>query len=572
MFGMFKMEGPMRNRFYFTFLIIAGLLLGTTSSSAAPGATPLGTDFTYQGHLERDGSPYTGTCDFQFSLWDAESGGGQDDTIVTLNGLAVTDGQFTAILDFGPGAFNGDARWLELVVQCPEDSGLTTFPRQELTAAPYALYAATAPWSGLSGVPGGFSDDVDNDSTYLAGNGLMLSTNTFSIDSSYTQRRVGENCSVGSVIHSINEDGSVICHADLPGRDTFHIATLAPTVAFDISSTTGTDGLGLISYYDYFYLNEQLMVAHCNDIACTTAMTSIVDSDGSVGLYSSIIIGADGLGLISYYDIDNGNLKVAHCNNIECSSATAYILDETGDVGKFTSISIGVDGLGLISYQDVTNKNLKVAHCDDINCSSATISTADSSGTMNFYTAITIGGDGLGLISYMTSVLKVAYCADLLCSTATLNTVDSSGVGGYFTSITTGADGLGLISYNMMTGALKIAHCENADCSSATTYSLDSAVSLTEQDTSITIGTDGLGLISYYDNPKGDLKVAHCNDIACSSANIITVDSSGDVGRFTMINIGGDGLPRISFIDTTHNTLNVLHCSNTLCIPYFRIR
>ena len=36
------------------------------------------------------------------------------------------------------------------------------------------------------------------------------------------------------------------------------------------------------------------------------------------GCYTSITIGADGLGLISYFDSTNGDLKVAHCSNPFC--------------------------------------------------------------------------------------------------------------------------------------------------------------------------------------------------------------------------------------------------------------
>lgn len=61
-------------------------------------------------------------------------------------------------------------------------------------------------------------------------------------------------------------------------------------------------------------------MAHCNDTACTTAATATLDSLGDVGFYTSITIGADGLGLISYRDNTNGDLKVAHCASPLCAS------------------------------------------------------------------------------------------------------------------------------------------------------------------------------------------------------------------------------------------------------------
>ena len=97
------------------------------------------------------------------------------------------------------------------------------------------------------------------------------------------------------------------------------------------------------------------------------ALTTLAGS-GNVGQYTSVTIGADGLGLISYRDVTNGDLKVAHCSNRACTSATHTTLDSTGDVGQDTSVTIGADGLGLISYRDVTNGNLKVAHCSDPSC------------------------------------------------------------------------------------------------------------------------------------------------------------------------------------------------------------
>jgi hypothetical protein len=52
----------------------------------------------------------------------------------------VTNGLFTAQIDFGADAFQGDARWLQIGVKCAGDASYVTLsPRQPLAPAPYAL-------------------------------------------------------------------------------------------------------------------------------------------------------------------------------------------------------------------------------------------------------------------------------------------------------------------------------------------------------------------------------------------------------------------------------------------------
>jgi hypothetical protein len=103
---------------------------------------PLGTAFTYQGRLTQTAQPVNGTCDFQFSVFGAASGGAALGS-QNVNGVSVSDGLFTVLLDFGAGVFTGEARFLEIAVRCPSGAGgLTTLsPRQPLTPAPYALFA-----------------------------------------------------------------------------------------------------------------------------------------------------------------------------------------------------------------------------------------------------------------------------------------------------------------------------------------------------------------------------------------------------------------------------------------------
>jgi hypothetical protein len=79
-------------------------------------------------------------------------------------------------------------------------------------------------------------------------------------------------------------------------------------------------------------------------------------------------------------------------------------------------------------------------------------------------------------------------------------------------------------------------------------------------------------LISYYDFTDQDLKVAHCTDTACSTAVIVTLDSSGDTGRLTSVTIGADGLGIISYYKFTNGDLKVAHCASLGCLPNWRRR
>ena len=129
-------------------VLLVLLLVGGSAPVAA--ARPLSTAFTYQGQLLQSGLPTNGTCDFQFGLFDVDSGGTASGT-QTASPVNVTNGLFTVQLNdsgqLGANIFNGSDRWLEIAVRCPVGSGssyTTLAPRQQLTAAPYALYAPTA--------------------------------------------------------------------------------------------------------------------------------------------------------------------------------------------------------------------------------------------------------------------------------------------------------------------------------------------------------------------------------------------------------------------------------------------
>src|SRR5438105_15922055 len=108
--------------------------IGAATSSAQ---APPGNGFTYQGRLKGLGMSAISNVDFQFSLFDAAVGGSQIGSTLLSANVGIVEGLFTLSLDFGPGAFDNDGRWMEVSVRSPAGTGVftTLAPRQSLTPA-----------------------------------------------------------------------------------------------------------------------------------------------------------------------------------------------------------------------------------------------------------------------------------------------------------------------------------------------------------------------------------------------------------------------------------------------------
>jgi hypothetical protein len=137
------------------------------SAAAAPAL------ISFQGFLsDSNGDPVAdGSYPMQFGLYSASSGGAAL-WAESQASVAVSNGYFSVLLGSGTctagcpldtADFSSATRYLQSSVDT--GGGFVTFPRQQLTAVPYAMQsdvAAAAPWSGLTGVPAGFADGIDN--------------------------------------------------------------------------------------------------------------------------------------------------------------------------------------------------------------------------------------------------------------------------------------------------------------------------------------------------------------------------------------------------------------------------
>src|ERR1043166_4580851 len=110
-----------------------------------------GTAFTYQGSLNAGGTAANGVYDLRFAIYDNSVGNNLIAGPATNTAVAVSNGLFTVILDFGSGVFTGPARWVEIGVAATGTGVFTTLaPRQQITATPFAIQALAA-----SSVPAG---------------------------------------------------------------------------------------------------------------------------------------------------------------------------------------------------------------------------------------------------------------------------------------------------------------------------------------------------------------------------------------------------------------------------------
>ncbi len=142
---------------------------------------------TYQGVLKNGNAPVSGPTDLAFSLWTDPEQGERVGPVIAQPGVPVQGGLVSTSLNFGDVYF-GQEYWLEVVV-----NGVTLSPRQRLAPPPSALralHAATAnnastvPWSGITGIPPGFADGVDNQGHWSSTSGGIFFNGNVGINTS----------------------------------------------------------------------------------------------------------------------------------------------------------------------------------------------------------------------------------------------------------------------------------------------------------------------------------------------------------------------------------------------------
>ena len=210
------------------------------------------------------------------------------------------------------------------------------------------------------------------------------------------------------------------------------------------------------------------------------------------GLYSSIDL-YNNLPGIASYESDHGNVAYGHYDGTQW--LWEYV-DRSYDVGQYISMKIDPTGSPRMSYYDATNQNLNYARWE-IAGSRWITETLDYEGNVGKYTSLALSSDNRAYISYFddqNDELELAYQVPIF---------------GFWEYVTVDTGGV-----------------PNAKVGQYTSLSLDSANN---------------PHISYYDETNSALKYAYWPGPGLPAPGvpwvISTLDSAGDVGRFTSLKV-----------------------------------
>jgi hypothetical protein len=132
----------------FPAIVLALAWLAGAFSAAAQDTSA----FTYSGRLLDAGNPAHGLYDLEFTLHSSETNDAPvgNPSTVLRPAVSISNGLFTTAVDFGPDAFNGEPRWLEVRVGPSGAANLgprpreVLGPRQQVRSVPQATYTQRA--------------------------------------------------------------------------------------------------------------------------------------------------------------------------------------------------------------------------------------------------------------------------------------------------------------------------------------------------------------------------------------------------------------------------------------------
>jgi len=596
------------------------LMLAAANSDLC--AQSLGSAFTYQGQLKELSQPASGLYDLEVCLFDGPSNPIAISCAPDFDDVPVEAGLFAITLDFGSAPFVGQQRFLELRVKPGASGGGYTIlsPRQIVRPAPEALrsnVAAVAPWSGLTGMPSGFSDGTDDNSggtvTNIAtGAGLTGGPITGSgsiaiapggigaaqINAAQVQSRISGSCAPGMFVRLVNQDGTVVC--DPAGAGSITGVTAGTGLAGggtsgSVTVSIAAAGVGATE------INPAQVQSRVSGNCTVGQYVRAVNQDGTVTCVvdtnsgGSVTTIATGAGLTGGPITASGSIAVAQGGiNSTLIDPTQVQVRVAGTCSVGQSItSIGVDGgvqcAGISSTPRQSVHAVPIAPTQYVSTASDPVGNpviVTSSSSMNIFRCqnsacttlparstlavgasfpdVGVGSDGTIRVGFSSgSQVRFVKCSDLTCSSFS-NMQISSGAGGHEYLLTwrgMALNSAGLAAFvarDSTDQTLMFRRCLDVQCSSLGPQQvIAGAPGITP---SIAFRADGRPVIASAASTQ--VAITQCSDADCSS---FTVNTFSNNGYYSDIVVPTDDRPIVAALTSGSANLYLHRCDSPAC-------
>lgn len=260
------------------------------------------TAFTYQGRLSIDGAAASGVYDLRFTLFNAAVDGVAIAPAACLDNVQVTNGVFTAIIDFGKVFATNEARAIQIEVRadtgqgCADVTGFTTMDeRHVITPTPTATWAPQA--SGLTPMGGTGVNAVSVDSAGKVGIGTPAPTHTLHIASTAPTLSLQDTDSVSQQVGYISyrDSGNVerawigYGSAGDPDFTIFNTRTSGDIVL--LTAATGNVGIGTAVPAAKLEVRGDIRLGPVGQYFATSASENLRTIRGTVQAAGSVFAG-----------------------------------------------------------------------------------------------------------------------------------------------------------------------------------------------------------------------------------------------------------------------------------------
>ena len=253
---------------------------------------------------------------------------------------------------------------------------------------------------------------------------------------------------------------------------------------------------------------------------------------------------------------------------------TASVADTAHGISP--AIAIGADGSPvMIGGRTSPSAGTGILDCDSPNCLAVALRGSGPGFVANSQLSIAVGPDGLPVMMASSSTgFQLFRCLLATCAGGAGFGTPAGGLAALSPAVTFGADGLPIVLH-LSASDVKVTHCNDADCGTATSTSVGtfSFGTVTLYRTAIALGADGLA-VAAHQVPGGDVRVVHCENVACTAFTATTVAASAPAGPRMLgtglsLALDAAGLPMLTFLDDVvvgqPRRLVLLRCATAAC-------